>query len=213
MFYALKDAPGFDAGSAALELRVGATRADGLSNVAYAAVPVGYPDRVGADAAVAAFVRWVEAVPFRHATAGYGFNMVWGREWEQEAMPKIMAAARRHLGVDVRERTLERLLLDTVKGPGWLTYLGPDLLARAQAIESLDALPAAVQRISVGGGVVLRAGPKPPVGDVSRRAPDLGALKHMAKFLRPLRVAGWDCAPSFEMEAEVANAWFARLDP
>src|SRR5262249_40311602 len=145
-------------GSAALEVSLGATKKDGIANFAHMALPVGYPEAVGAEAAVSAFTRLVEQVPFAHASAGYGFNMVWGREWEQAAMPGVMAAARRYLALDVRDRLLETRLREHVKGPGWLTYLGPDLLNEVGGKKALDALPADVGRLPVGSGVILRAG-------------------------------------------------------
>jgi hypothetical protein len=176
------------------------------------ALPAGYPAAAGAEAAAAAFVRLVGEVAFRHASAGYGFNMVWGREWEQEAMPRVMAAGRRYLALDVRDRGLEQQLLDQVKGPAWLTYLGPDLLERVGGKKAVDALPKEVGRVTVGEGMVFRAGKEPPVGDVNRRARDLGPLRAVARLLRPVRVEAWDMADFFEIDEDEANAWFERLD-
>ena len=115
-FYMFKNAPGFAVGTHSLELAMGIEPDDdGAVNMAYAVLPLSYPEAAGPDAVVEMFRKLVDRIPFRHATAGYGFDLVWGREWEQVALPVIMAAGRRYLALDVRDRQVEPYLVDKVK--------------------------------------------------------------------------------------------------
>jgi hypothetical protein len=72
----------------------------------------------------------------------------------------------------------------------WLTLLGDSVVEKLggeRAIRSGVSSAVTVRRI--GGGLFLLAGDLPPVGDVNRRAPDLGPVKEVARVTRPARVS------------------------
>jgi len=213
-FYMFKDAPEFAVGTHSLELAMGIEPEDDEAvNLAYAALPQSYPDEAGPDAAVEMFHKLVDEIPFRHATAGYGFDLVWGREWEQVAMPVIMAAGRRFLSLDVRERQAEQYLVDKLKSAAWLTFLHNDLLAKLGGPDRMNqVLTDRVGRVPSVRGMILRAGERPPVGDTNRHAPDLGPLREVNRFIEPIREESWVSTRLFRISPADANAWFSRLD-
>jgi hypothetical protein len=177
------------------------------------AVPVEYPDLDGPEAAVNAFQAWVEKLPVQHATAGYGFDLSWGREWEMVAMPQIMAAGRRFLALEVRNRLTEIKLLNKLLSPAWLTYLRSDMIQMLGSDNRFEGkFDSDVKVIECRDGVILRAGETPPIGDTNRLATDLDPLKQVYRVVKPLCLNDWFVPQLFRIEASDANAWFARLE-
>jgi hypothetical protein len=213
-FYMFKNAPEFATGSHSLELRMGIEPDDEAVNMLYAAFPVDHAATVGADRVVEGMRELMDRFPFRHASAGFGFDLMWGREWEQGGMPRIMAAARRFLALDVRDRNLEATMVDRVKSAAWLTYLHKDLFdAAGGAKRAREVLDEGVVEIPTARGVLLRAGNDPPVGDSNRGAPDLESLRKVNRFIAPIRETAWVSTNLFRISPPDADAWFSRLDP
>ena len=212
-FYALKDAGEFSVGRSALERNLG-MKDDALTpNRFYCVLPFEFPTQGGADAVAQQFQRIVEQLPIRHATAGYGFDLVWGREWEQDALPVMIRAARRFLALDVRDRLLEGTLLNQMKGAGWLTFLTDELLeSLGGRAEAESACGRSVDVIPISRGIILRAGEFPPIGDVNRRALDIEPLRCVNSFIMPLRAKRWLMSTLFRADTFDPNDWFSRLD-
>jgi hypothetical protein len=212
-FYVLKVGPGFAVSQHSLEMNLGMSASSGAADRLHIAAPVDYPDLDGPEAAVNAFQDWVEKLPVQHATAGYGFDLSWGREWEMVAMPQIMAAGRRFLAIEVRNRLTEIKLLNKLLSPAWLTYLRSDMIKMLGGDTRFGGkFDSDVKVIQCRDGVILRAGEKPPIGDTNRRATDLGPLKQVYRVVKPLCLNEWFATQLFRIEASDANAWFARLE-
>ena len=151
-----------------------------------------------------------EAVTFAqpaHASCGYGFNLVWGREWEQCALPVLLRLGLAFPVVDVPCREFDQRSRD-IRGPAWLTYLGATLCARVE-----------------GNGQPFGSGMMFSSGDTPHHALEPHAT--LAKTLRPIRANEWGFARSllemthfagvltgYEMPIADVNAdsWFSRLD-
>ncbi len=212
-FYMLKDAAEFAVGQYSIELNMGIQAGSGSANRVHISLPVDYPNLTGLDKTIELFQYFVDSFPVRHATAGYGFDLVWGREWEMEALPVIIRAARRYLALDVRHRLTESSLLDCLKGPGWLTYLHSDLLEKTGGLQaSGKEFEETIRTISCSQGVIMQAGVSPPLGDVNRHAKDINPLRLVSHFLKPLQIDKWLATNLFDANEFDANEWFSRLD-
>jgi len=211
-FYMLKDAPDFHIDGYSAELGMG-----GLGTSVQFGLPTAWVDEVGPDAAVEMFRSFVDPYPFVVGTAGYGFQLTWGRECEMKGMPVNIKTALRFHGLNVRNRGQEQRmdLAGQLKTAHWLTFLGPGPLAKLGGESAAQAIGPDVTVVPAGGGVILRAGPRPPEGDVNRQAPDIEPMRKVNDFIRPIRIDAWDRATSnlFDIEPDDADAWCTRLDP
>jgi hypothetical protein len=211
-FYMFKDAPEFECGEHALEIQLGVQPVSEAGNVIYAAFPVSYSEGPNIEKFVSATQSLLEKVPIRTLAAGLGFNVVWGREWEQMAMPPIMATARRHLALDVRDRNLERFMTNSVKSAAWITYLCQELFEKLGGKQTAEELAPDVKRMPAENGFILRASDLPPLGDKNRGAKDIDGLRQINAFIQPIRESSWYGWNLFRIDKSDANAWFARLD-
>lgn len=212
-FFHFKDTPGLAIGDTALELFLGATPASKGPNRVVAVFPLDVLDDSRIETVASTFAAWVDEIPFQHGTAGLGFNLGYGEEYESDVRPAMMAAGRRYLGIDVRTRLLEPALLGRVKGPGWLTYLRGDLLERLGGPERLRSKEfATLQQTPLKHGVLLRSDRKPPVGDVNRGADDIAGLRLINRFIKPIRQEQFIAPLSFGIDEVEGAAWLARFD-
>lgn len=212
-FFHFKDSAGLEIGDHALEMFLGTVPTSKGPNRVVAAFPLAWIDDAKIETLVSTFESWTEAIPFQHATAGLGFNLGYGEEYESDVRPPMMAAGRRFLGVDVRTRLLEAMLLGKLKGPGWLTYLRKDLAERLGGIDRLRSSEfSKLQHKELKGGLLLRSGSKPPVGDVNRGADDVEGLRLINRFIKPLRQNQFIAPLSFSIDEVEGASWLARFD-
>lgn len=210
-FYMLKDAPDFHVEQYSAELSMG-----GMFQRLYVGLPLSFLEERGADGAAAFFTEIVDEFPFLNATAGLGFHSVWARECEQEAMPVNIRAARRYWGLMVRNRGDEERRYQPFKSAHWLTYIGPSLLEELGGLDAAkEAAGDEVGVVEAGGGVVVRAGDEPPIGDINRKAPDIEPMRRVNAFIRPKRISEWSKHYSnlFFTDIDECNEWLTRLDP
>ena len=209
VFYMLKDASGFSVGNYSLEFIVGAQPENGedeRANGFHFAWPLGTEGELSER-----FRLLLETFPFQHATASYGFDIVWGREGEQVALPIIMEAGQRWLGLDVRDRSTEQFLYEQVKGAGWLTFLNSKLKTKLGEVQT--RLSDCVECSDVNDGILLRTGVEPPIGDswdAESGRKDLVALREVNDVLRPIRTTKLIGGNLFRCVN--ADAWLSRLD-
>jgi len=98
----------------------------------------------------------------------------------------VFAHARRYPGFDTGQHaTWMRAFHDRLRTVSWLTFLGPDLAAKAGVLASDEVVTVSPLE---NGSVLLRAGDKPEHGDVNRRDVPFAYARVDAR-LRALRAA------------------------
>jgi hypothetical protein len=211
-FFLFKDSAGLEIGDYALEMTLGAVPASVGPNRAFAALPVEWADD-RPDVIEETFAAWADEFCFQHGTAGYGFNVGFGAEYEQDVRGPMMAAVRRYLGIDARIRLLEMKLLSRLKGPGWLTYLREDLFDQLGGRARLSAREfGGIEHRPLRHGVLLKSGPVPPIGDVNRGATDIKELRAIDRFIRPVRLTEFKGAESYGIDPVQGAAWLSRFE-
>jgi hypothetical protein len=134
-----------------------------------------------------AFLRQVaERLPYDSGYASLALTM--GADSQQSAFAQTVRKwAFRHPGFDVASNDATRHALGTkLRGPYWLTFVGPTAVAALGGAASLGKkLPKDVAVQKVGDGLMLRASQLPEVGDVNR-LDNLPTLRAMAKVLKPV---------------------------
>jgi hypothetical protein len=210
--YELKDAPDFHIDAWALELLMSW---HGCS--VHVALPLSWLEAVGPDGAWRAVCDVVDRFPIAAATAGFGFAQPRPRECEMKSMPANLRAALLHPGLMVRNRGQEQRLdgAGQLKSVHWLTYVGQKALAKLGGVEAARDLGAGVGVHEAGGGLLLRAGPR-PVADPSDvdGAAGIDALRAVDAFVRPVRLAEFIHGTTnlFMAEEPQANAWLRRFE-
>jgi len=159
------------------------------TNVCFHEFPHDEIERVG----VAQIVEWVESVaeitPFETGQFGYSFNKL-QRTWTSEADAFVGRMAMRFRGFDILGSQIARETRGLVPNCSWLTLLGDGIVEKLGGEGAIhSAVSPAVTLRQIRGGLLLVAGELPPVGDVNRRALDLGPLKEVARVTKPARVA------------------------
>ena len=211
-FFLFKDSAGLEIGDCALEMTLGAVPSSTGPNRVFAALPVEWVDDRLATIEKT-FAEWADECRFQHGTAGYGFNVGFGGEYEQDVRGPMMAAVRRFLGIDARIRLMEMDLLGKLKGPGWLTYLRQDLFEELGGKDRLRAKEfGGIEHRALDHGMLLKSGPKPPIGDVNRGATDIKGLRVIDRFIHPLRLAEFEGAMSYGIDDLQGAAWLARFE-
>ncbi len=133
------------------------------------------------------FVRRVaELIPY---DSGYASPaLVFGVDAQQLKFARAARAwAFRHPGFDLPKNDATGFALGSkLRGAYWLTFVGPDALARLGGETALQsALPVEVEVQPAGIGVMLRLGKMPEVGDVNRME-NLPIVRATAKVLEPV---------------------------
>jgi hypothetical protein len=128
------------------------------------------------------------AIPFASGHAGYSLDYDPRGEYRVVAREKLAALVRRHPGLDVPcvENT-SFAIHDGFKRVSWLTLVGAELTERlggADAIEGRLGEGIEVRRLETG--VLVRAGPRPEIGDVNRRE-SLPLYHEVGRVLAPVR--------------------------
>ncbi|HEX6750881.1 MAG TPA: type VI immunity family protein [Longimicrobium sp.] len=211
-FYMIKDAPEFDVGGYSLELHLGSKHAT-INDRVHIALPLEFADEHRISGTIELFRELVTDVPFWGAVAGYGFDLPWGRECEMVAMPAMLRAALRFHGLLVRHRTQEDYAVKKLKSAGWLTFLDAELLGLVGGQDALEAAVDGLVEISpLRGGVLLKAGDRPPVGDVNRQEADVRPLAAVNRAISEIRLQRWFSHNLFSVPAETSNDWLSRFD-
>ena len=124
--------------------------------------------------------------PFRSGNAGFCFEC---SRYEKEASQShAWKKSMRHRGIDIFVFSNDTISTghDGVKGVNWITCLGDQHVTELGGNAKIrKALSDAVELIPVPGGLLLKAGPVPRLGDTNRRE-FLDAYKAVYKLIAPL---------------------------
>jgi len=152
-------------------------------------VQMTFPSSVLAEAVIEKFVAFAthlaEPLPY---VSGYGSPaLIWSESDPGASLRAAWGQAVRYAGYDVASNETARLRLGRrVRGARWLTFLGPELLARVGGVGALEAtLPEPVTRAPAGHGTSLRAGAAPELGDRNRHE-ETPLLRAVARVLEPI---------------------------
>lgn len=214
----LKTAPDFIATGHSCEISIAQHNRIG-NDVVVACLPL----TDGADAPRGArelFRHILDAFNFWGAIAGFGYDIVWGREYEQVAMPLNFRVARRYHGVLVRDRILSRNLgRATPSGEfhgrlpsvAWQTYLGPELLSD---IGDFPTPPSQiVTHTRTRTGTLLQAGPVPNCIDVNRSLGDAEPFQVVHRLISPILCKQWGPSVSLlDVDHSTAEMWLRRFE-
>jgi hypothetical protein len=211
-FYSFKDAPEFDVGTFSLEVHLGSQH-DNIADTVQLAYPLDWGEQARVEKTTELFAGFARDFPFWGGVAGYGFDLVWGREFEQRGMPVNFSAAKRFHGLLVRHRTQENYLVKKLKSAGWLTYLDAEMVGALGGEHELRSrLGDEATLTNAGPGVLLRAGATPPIGDVNRQRPDVAPLATVNRAIEQVRIDRWFTTDLFGVDRESADAWLHRFD-
>lgn len=208
-FYAVKDADGLSVDAYGIELSI----SEAMPTRVFVNLPLSFVQG-RENEAFESFRALVDRFPFVCATAGYGFNLEWSRGGEQKGQPVEIRKALRYHGLNLRNRVQEMWLGKNLKSVHWLTFVDNERLEASGAESRIDTLGDEVEAHRVTGGILLRAGAAPPVGDINHKAPDLGPMKAVNDAFKSIRIDAWDPATLnlFNIDADDANSWITRMD-
>jgi hypothetical protein len=149
--------------------------------------------------------------------AGIGIAQANGAIEANSAEPAVYAIAQRFPGLEVDVPAVHALYIgDCIKGVNWLTVLGTHLVERFGGEDKLSlALPPAASILPFKGGVIVKSGPQPRLGDrnANRMPDDYMAVNGVLRSLRAGDTAAFhhaDGGKRFDREASLA--WLARFD-
>lgn len=159
--------------------------------------------------------RLCNAFPFQSGHGGYVLQTSkYVREESETAAWKL---GMRYLGFDIRNEVRDLLAVrDAVKGVNWLTMLADDLLNELGGVPRVrSALSVAqVGFIPVRGGVILRAGQRPIIGDIDS-GDDLSAYRAVYELIEPLQAKARDRYGAFALpgpdHVEKTERWLTRF--
>jgi hypothetical protein len=219
-FYSFKNAAGFEVGDYSFELKLDSSASWLTSNLVFA-FPIAWGEAPLVERSVEFFLSIVADIPFWGAVSSFGFDMVWGREFEQAAAPTGFSLARRYQGFLVRDRDQDsRLaelangrLVERLKSPGWLTFLGKPLCDRVGGHEHLlKVLGPGIELRPIRDGLLLRTGTTPPIGDVNRPDGDVEPLARVGRALSDLCIKKWFDPCMYGVDSDIADAWLRRFE-
>ncbi|MGC3987174.1 MAG: DUF3396 domain-containing protein [Pseudorhodoferax sp.] len=128
-----------------------------------------------------------------------------------DAKAAILQMLPRYYGFSPCDFSLRNEMLGHTLTAHWLNYVNDALAAVCGGDEAIvRALPGCEVR-KLTKGVLIRGAELPPIGDINRQAPDLGALPDVARVLRPTRV---DVSTTYlgREGGFDAEKWIARMD-
>ena len=152
-----------------------------------------------------------DLIPFSSGQAGFAFepSRYFIGAANEFAIPKSM----RHPGFDVHNQSGKEGSVGKggVRSVGWLTMLSDEIIAElggAPELEHCSVSP-------VFGGVILRAGAAPAVGDVNRKD-DLPAYREAYAYVEPIAQDMPEKAPWFTFSrvrgaGDRTEAWYTRF--
>ena len=176
------------------------------TNVFYYEFPPDEIDRVGAEHLIEWAISIAEISPFESGHFGYSFNQL-QRTWTSEADAFVGNLAMQYKGFDILEPDLACYARGRVPNCSWLTFLGSELVARLGGEETIRSnLSSAVDIRRIKGGLLLRAGEFPLIGDTN-----LGALPEVARLTKPLRITE-KYVLLYGAEEFYRDGWLHRFD-
>ena len=94
----------------------------------------------------------------------------------------------------------------------WLNYTDDDLTASLGGPKAIAKVLPECDVRKLKKGMLIRGSKLPPIGDINRKAPDLGCLPDVARLLKPTRLAIEETFFATEDENFDATAWIERMD-
>lgn len=196
------------------------------SNIISMAFPSAFGEEK-ADEMLALVVQLAEFIPFRSGLAGYSFEC--SRYAKRKSETHAWSTSMRHPGVDIVRIPVDAKALGKVrgevdskapvgsqgvKGVGWLTLLDASLCSELGGVAALrQKLPTPIEILECRHGVILKAGPKPELGDIDR-GETLALYREIYKLLVPWISVSSDMSMAFQLAkdyVERTRAWYARL--
>jgi hypothetical protein len=148
--------------------------------------------------------------------AGIGIAQPNGAIEAGKAEPAAYAIAQRFPGIEMDQPVVHSLYIgDRIKGVNWLTMLGDHLVERFGGIDKLTtALPEPASILPFKGGVIVKSGPQPRIGDrtANRMPDDYVAVNRVLRSLRADDTAAFHHAGAQRFDRDASLAWLARFD-
>ena len=177
------------------------------------AISVAFPNEWGLERAseLLAFVRDLCSVfPFQSGHAGFSYECSPYSQDRSRTFAWTMSM--RHRGIDISRVLHDKDAVghDAAKGVGWLTMISTAFIEKLGGLPRIRAsLSKQVDIIDTIGGVILKAGMAPAMGDVNRR--DLLPLyKEVYHVIAPLVTIAAKRSP-YLISAEKTGTWFRRF--
>jgi hypothetical protein len=126
------------------------------------------------------------------------------------AKPTILAMLARYYGFSPCEFCLYYRMRDHTLTAHWLNYLSDEMAAALGGPDKIVEALGECEVRKLPTGVLIRGAKLPPIGDINRKAPDLGALPEVARLLKPTRV---DITKTYLQAGDFdAVGWIERMD-
>ncbi|MFT7774181.1 type VI immunity family protein [Roseateles sp.] len=155
------------------------------------------------------FVRWygdlLEKLPFHSSHAGYAYKRLDCSK--DKAATGVDRKISRYYGFDPGYEPLRDMMAGRTGNPQWLNAFDMTLVEQLGGEARIaKALPES-RLTKLKNGLLVQGAPMPPVGDINRRAPDIGSIPEIARLFKPLRT------PVSAFRGPVnAQEWLARYD-
>jgi hypothetical protein len=151
--------------------------------------------------------RLAAKVPFAAGTAGFGFSH-W--HFDRFARDQVYAMLPRYVGFDHSSEVPTKHMRNRTPAAHWLVLLDDVMMSELGGEATLAVQVPNATATKLVNGWLIRTAKWPPVGDINRRATDLGTIPALAHWLKPKRV---EFPPLTGDATELdAPAWLARFD-
>lgn len=158
---------------------------------------------------VDAFVRWyanlLEHLPFLSSHAGCAYKRL--NYLKDKASTGVDRKISRYYGFDPGYETLRYEMLGRTGNPQWLNAIDQSLVEKLGGATRISKELRESKVIMLRNGLLIQGAPLPPLGDVNRRAPDIGSIPEIARLFKPFRTP----VPAFGGPVD-AQEWLARYD-
>lgn len=175
---------------------------------------VDFPAQWFDDHDVDEFINFVsEIVQMPHvqsADVGFTFKSTSGSE--SDAMIEVYKKLPRYLGFFPCDCDLRYEMLGHTFTAHWLNYVNDELCVSLGGSDAIvKTLPECDIR-KLTKGVLIRGAKLPPIGDINRKAPDLGCLPEVARLLKSMRLDIEKTYFASEDPEFDATEWIERMD-
>jgi len=170
--------------------------------------PADAAETLGVDKLIGFIEKIATVIPHQTGNAGYAFKR--SMMDEDETGKAVLKLLPRYAGFDPSFSAARLDMKNHTFTAHWLNFLDEGMAKPLGGFEGVKkALPKAEVK-KLGKGVVIRGALMPPIGDMNRKAKDIGQLPEVARLLAPSRIE----MDEFDEDAEVFDAmkWLARLD-
>ncbi len=172
--------------------------------------PAQWVEEHGVDEFIDFVSKNVQMLHVQSANVGFTFKCTTGSE--RDATLEIHKKLPRYLGFGPCDCDLRYEMLGHTFTAHWLNYVNDDLAA---SMGGRDAIAKRLSKCDVRKltkGVLIRGAKLPPIGDVNRKASDLGYLPEVARLLKPLRLNIEETYFATENPDFDAIEWIERMD-